>query len=142
VSGDENGSGSATSGDGATSDGDGSDSPSTAEKAVTVLSVVFTVFLFAFLVWHALQVPADATPRADIERVEELPGDRVGVTVLLTNPGSEGLLSATVAVNCTQPAPSAEFTHVPTDGRRSAVLVCPAGTGRNATANVTMWQTA
>lgn len=127
-------------------DGDGgsgeSQRPSTAEKVTTAVSVLFTVSLFAFLVWQTLQAPAAGSPDATVESVERLPDGRVGVTVVLTNTGREGLLSATVAVDCDRPPPSVQFTHVSVDGRQTAVVACPAGTGQNATANVTVWQTA
>lgn len=142
--GDRGGSGGDNGGAGG-NNGDSSDSesgPSTVERAVSVVSVVFTVLLFAFLVWQALQVPADTSPRADITDTERLPDGQVKVTVVLTNPASEGLLSATVEVDCTRPPPSVQFTHVPTDGRQHAVFVCPSGSVANASANVTTWQTA
>lgn len=112
------------------------------EKAVTAVSVVFTVLLFAFLAWHALQAPGSTSPQVDVTDVTERSDGQVEVTVVLTNSASEGLLSATVEVDCAQPPPSFQFTHVPTDGREQAVLVCPPGTAVNATANVTTWQAA
>lgn len=120
----------------------GDDGPSTAEKAVTVVSVLFTLLLLAFLISQALNVPAEATPEAHVERVEELPGNRTAVTVVMRNPSNEGLLTATVAVGCTQPPPTISFTHVPTDGRQKAVLVCPGTVDSDVTANVTVWQSA
>ena len=122
--------------------GSGGDGPSTAEKAITVVSVLFTLLLFALLVSQALSVPAEATPEAHVESVEELPGNRTAVTVVMRNPSNEGLLTATVAVGCTQPPPTIDFTHVPTDGRQKAVLVCPGAVGSDVTANVTVWQSA
>ena len=144
---DENGSGDG-SGGGANGNGHGDNGngggngPSTAETAVTIVSVLFTLLLFAFLILQAFNVPAETAPEAHIESVEDIPGNRTAVTVVLTNPANEGLLTATVAVNCTQPPPSIQFTHVPTDGWQRAVLVCPGATGNNATANVTVWQAA
>jgi len=135
--------GGSDSGDGQRGSGDdGERERSRAEQAVALVSVVFTVLLFAFLVWQALHVSASATPAAHVQSVDDLPGNRTGVTVVLANPVPEGLLLATVEVDCTQPPPSIDFTHVPTDGRETAVLVCPDGTTSNATANVTVWQTA
>lgn len=112
------------------------------EKAVSVVSVLFTVMLFAFLIWQALQVPANTSPDAHIANTEELPDGQVAVTVVLRNSASRGLLSATVAVDCEQPPPNFQFMHVPASSRQEAVLVCPASGVGNATANVTTWQTA
>lgn len=113
-------------------------SPSTAEKALTVLSIGFTVLLFGYIASQAVQPPAGVHPQAEVVGTEQLSRRSVVVHVKLTNPGNEGLISATVEASCGQPPPDTTFDYVPAGGRERGVLVCPQGT-TNPTVSVSAW---
>lgn len=104
--------------------------PSTAEKVLTGISVVFTVLLFGFVAWQAIQPPGGAHPQAEVVGTDEAANGSVLVRVELTNPGNAGLISATVEANCSQPPPDTTFEYVPSGGRERGILVCPPGTTR------------
>ncbi len=114
----------------------GDDKPSTVEWAVMGVSVAVTLFLFAYVAWHAVVTPTDATPEATVEGTEMLTDGRVAVTVAVRNPSSEGLKSVTVSADCSNE--SIRFTHVPIDDRQRGTVVCPAGT-EDPTATVRDW---
>ena len=102
--------------------------PSTAEKVLTAISIAFTVLVFAFVAWQAVQPPTSGAPRAKTVGVQTGPNGSTLVHVRITNPGNAGLLSATVEANCSQPPPEVAFENVPAGGQEEGVLVCPAGT--------------
>lgn len=104
--------------------------PSTAEKVLTGISVAFTLLLFGYVAWQAVQSPGATQPEAEVVGVERLANGSVAVRVELTNPGGSGLISATVEASCDQPPPDATFEYVPADGREQGILVCPPGTTR------------
>lgn len=112
------------------------DSPSPAEWVVMAVSVAVTVALFGFVVWHAATTPAAATPEATVTGTETTEDGRVAVTVEVYNPGATGLESVTVSVDCTDA--SIEFSHVPTDSRRTGTLVCSADAD-DPTASIRSW---
>jgi len=114
----------------------GDDEPSTAEWAVVAVSVAVTLFLFAYVAWHAAVTPTDATTEATVEGTETLTDGRVAVTVAVRNPSSEGLKSVTVSADCSNE--SIRFTHVPINDRQRGTVVCPAGT-EDPTATVRDW---
>lgn len=95
---------------------------------LTGISVVFTVLLFGYVAWQAVQQPSGAHPQVEVVGTEQLSNDSVAVRVELTNPGNQGLISATVEVNCDQPPPDTTLEYVPAGGREQGVLVCPPGT--------------
>lgn len=101
---------------------------STAEKVLTGVSVAFTVLLFAYVAWQAVQQPDGTHPQVEIVGTDELQNGSVLVRVELTNPSDQGLVSATVEASCGRPPPDVTFEHVPAGGRDRGVLVCPPGT--------------
>ncbi|WP_225333298.1 hypothetical protein [Halomicrobium urmianum] len=104
----------------------GGDEPSAAEWVVTVVSVAVTLLLFGYVAWHAVTTPASADPVATVAGTEATDDGRLAATVSVDNPGSQGLESVTVAVDCANE--SLTFAHVPTDAERTGTVVCPAGT--------------
>lgn len=114
----------------------GDDSPSATEWAVMGVSVAVTLLLFGYVAWHAATTPAAATPEATVTGTQTTDDGRVVVTVEIYNPGNTGLESVTVSADCTDA--SIEFTHVPTDSRRTGTLVCPPGT-EEPSASVRSW---
>lgn len=125
-------------GSGGSSGGGGT---STVERAITAISVAFTLVLLGVVLWQSVTAPADVRPQASVTEVETGPNGRLEVTVELVNQGSVGLASATVEVGCTQPPTELVFQHVPASGRRQGTVVCPSGTtGPDVT--VTGWQEA
>lgn len=101
-------------------------------------SVVFTVLLFAFVLWQASTTAAVAEPAATVTETEPLPGGDVKVTVSFRNAQDIGLVAATVEVDCDAPPPEITFEHVPAGDRRTGHVVCPSGT-ENPTASVSTW---
>lgn len=118
--------------------GDRSEGPSTAEKTLTAISIAFTLLLFGFVAWQAVQPPTGGQPQAEVLGTEEASNGSVLVTVELTNPGSAGLISATVESDCTRPPTETRFSYVPAGDREQAILVCPSGTTR-ANVSVSSW---
>lgn len=116
----------------------GDEGPSTMEKVVMVVSVTFTVLLFAYVVWQAAVTPSGVAPEANVIGTSQMADGDVRVNVEIVNSQDIGLLTATVEVDCTTPAPSVDFQHVPADGRMTGYLTCPPGTS-NATASVSAW---
>lgn len=104
--------------------------PSTAEKVLTGISVAFTVLLFGYVAWQAVQPPGGVGPQAEVTGTEQLSNGSVAVHVELTNPGDTGLVSATVEANCDQPPSDTTLEYLPAGGREQGVLVCPPGTTR------------
>lgn len=102
----------------------GDDEPSAAEWIVVAVSVVVTLSLFGYVAWHAATTPDHARPEASIVGTQTVDDGRSVVTVELYNPGSTGLESVTVSVDCS--SESITFQHVPTDARLSGTFVCPA----------------
>lgn len=123
------------------SGGDGGDGQSTVERAITVVSVVFTLAVVGVLVWQALTAPAGAQPRVSVVETGPAPGGGVGVTVELVNRGSVGVDAVTVELDCESPPPELTFQHVPASGRREGTVVCPAGTTAP-NASIATWQQA
>lgn len=118
---------------------DGEDkSASPAERLLMVVSSVFTVALFAFVLWQASTTPVMAEPTATIIGTETLPGGDLKVTVDFRNEQDVGLVMATVEVDCDTPPPELTFEHVPADDRRTGYVICPPGT-ENPTATVSTW---
>lgn len=88
------------------------------------VSVAVTLLLFGFLVWHAVTIPAAGAPSATVTDTEETEQGLV-VSVEVTSPGSTGVNSVTVGVDCA--SESIQFRHVPANGHRSGGVLCPAG---------------
>lgn len=113
--------------------------PSAAEKAVMVVSIAFTVSLFAFAGWQMAMAPSDgAEPEVSVVGMEPMEDGSVAVTVRLRNPRNVGLISATVSSNCTSPPTELEFSYIPADSDRTGTLVCPPGT-RTSSVSVVSW---
>lgn len=110
------------------SQSNGSRTTTTAEKAVMVVSVLFTISLVIYGGWQMAVAPTATTPNATVVETETIPSGDVAVTVRLRNPGDVGLISATVEANCSTPPPSVELTYVPALSTRQGKLVCPPGT--------------
>jgi len=111
---------------------------STAEKAVMVISVGFTVTLFGFAIAQALMAPGPAEPTVVI--IDERPASDGDViyTVELRNHDDVGLVSATVEAACTDPPAELRFQNIPASGTREGSVVCPPGT-RDPALSVTTW---
>lgn len=107
------------------------------EKAVMVVSVLFTLSLFGFAIWQSLTGASAVVPTADLTGSEET-SDGVQYTVELRNEGDIGLVSATVEVGCTDPPTTLTFENVPAGGRRVGTVVCPPGTS-DPTVSVVTW---
>ncbi|WP_459194262.1 hypothetical protein [Halosimplex sp. J119] len=99
--------------------------PSWAEKGVMVVSVAFTVLLFAYAGWQMVGTPTGETPQVSVEGTDPLENGSVAVTVRLRNPSDVGLVSATVEANCSSPPPEIGFSYVPAASTRTGTLVCP-----------------
>lgn len=106
----------------------GKQGTSTAQLAVMVVSVLFTLSLLAYGGWQVVTAPEATTPTVSVAETETLPVGDVAVTAQLSNPSYVGLVSATVEANCTTPPPSVELRYVPASSTRRATLVCPGGT--------------
>lgn len=113
----------------------------TAEKAVMVVSVLFTLSLITYGGLQMVTTPDGTTPNAAVVETEPLPSGEVAVTIRLTNPGDVGLISTTIAANCSTPQPSVQLTYVPASSTRQGTLVCPPDT-TNPNVSVTNWVTA
>lgn len=137
------GSGADGSGDGGDDDGsgggsgEGSNGIPTAETVVMAVSVAFTLALFGFALWHALVGPGAVAPTVSVVDSQPAPGG-VQYTVVLSNRGDLGLVTATVEADCTDPPVEVVFENVPADGRRTGTVVCPPGTVDPAV-SVTSW---
>lgn len=118
--------------------GKGEQQPSTAERVLTGISVAFTLLLFGYVAWHAVQAPGGTQPQVEVVGTERLANGSVLVRVEFTNAGDEGLLSVTAQVACSQPPPDVTLENVPAGGVQRATLVCPSGT-TNPDAEVTAW---
>ena len=112
--------------------------PSLADRLIVVTSTVFTLLLFAYVIWQGATTPIDASPTATVVGTDTLQDGSVEVTVEFENPQDIGLVSATVEVDCGTPPPELTFDHVPADDRRTGYVICPSGT-ENPSASVTSW---
>lgn len=121
-------------------DANGQSGPTTAELALTAISVTFTVLLVGFLVWQALTTPVDAVPEASVVEVTQTGSGERQVDLEIVNRGSRGLLSASVEVDCGASSQAVTFDNVPADGIQRATVLCPAGS--SPTANVTTYKNA
>ncbi|MFB6179244.1 MAG: hypothetical protein ABEI77_05920 [Halorientalis sp.] len=114
------------------SDGDDgagtSSNPSTAQKAVTITSILLTVVLFGYAGWQLLSAPTPAPPEAHVRNTSTLSDGRVAVTVELRNRMDTGFETVTVESSCTDPPTELEFTYVPALATRRGTIVCPANT--------------
>lgn len=100
---------------------------STAEKVLTVISVALTLLLFGYVAWQATQPTNKTLPEVSVVGTETAANGSLVVHVRLVNPGDEGLISATVEANCTQPPPDVTLDYIPADGTARGVVVCPPG---------------
>lgn len=98
-----------------------------AEKVAMAASVLFTLSLFGFALWHSFTGAGTAAPTVGVAGSEETPTG-VRYTVELRNPGDVGFVSVTVRAGCTDPPTEVTFENVPAGGRRRATVVCPPGT--------------
>lgn len=121
--------------------GDGERQVPAVERAMTVVSVGFTLVLVGLVLWQSLTAPTDVRPQVAVTGVETEPAGRVEVAVELLNPGDVGLASVTVELDCATPPPALTFQHVPASGRRQGTVVCPPGT-TDPNATVAGWQNA
>lgn len=101
---------------------------STAEKAVMVISITFTVLLFAYAGWQMVSPPTAGPPEVSVVETTPLGNDSVAVTVRLRNPSDVGLITATVESNCSSPPAEVGFSYIPALSTRTGTLVCPSGT--------------
>lgn len=95
-----------------------------AEKAVMVISVSFTVLLFAYAGWQMAAAPDAESPEVTVVETAVLENDSVAVTVRVRNPTDAGLISATVESDCSFPPASVSFSYVPALSTRTGTLVC------------------
>lgn len=109
-----------------------------AEHLLMVASAVFTVLLFAYVIWQGATTPVGAAPTATVVGTERFAGDEVKVTVAVQNPQDVGLVMVTVRVGCDAQSPELVFEHVPADDRRRGYAICPRET-ENPTATVSTW---
>lgn len=123
------------------SEGDDQGSPATVERVVIVVSTLFTLALFGYVLWQATLASTAVAPAATVVGTAELPDGRERVEVAVENDQQVGIASVTVAVHCTSPPARMTFEHVPVDGRRTGFVVCPPGTG-TPRVTVTGWQEA
>ena len=112
--------------------------PSTVEKAVMVISVGFTLALFAFVIAQALTTPTAVNPTVSVLGTQPMENGDVRVEVRLTNPSDVGIQFATAQVNCTSPPPEIQFQHIPADDYQIGYVVCPSGT-TDPNASVSSW---
>lgn len=104
TSGNADGSDGQTGGDNQNGGGQsGSQGASTVEKGVTVVSVAFTLLLFAHVGWQMVVPPQTTTPQVSVGETEPMANGSVAVTVRLRNPANVGLITATVQSNCSSP---------------------------------------
>lgn len=113
----------------------------TFELVIVAVAVAFTVALFSFAAWHALAGATDARPTATVTGVAAATGNATYYDVSIRNPGDAGVASATVAVECPDPARTVTFENVPANVYRNATVRCPPGGGASAdaTATVVSW---
>lgn len=98
------------------------------ERAVVAVSVLLIVSTLGFVLWQATVTPEVANPRVNIQSVEPVDGgDHLRVKIELDNRRGPGLASTQVAVECGGTERAVEFEHVPSGGRRTATIICPAG---------------
>lgn len=114
----------------------GDDEPSAAEWVVVIASVLLTVSLFGFVAVHAVATPGQAPPEVTVVETQTADDERRLVEVEVVNPGSRGLESVTVSVDCSEEPIS--FQHVPADAHLTGTVVCPAGSD-TPTASVENW---
>ena len=121
-------------------DGDGSSDRerSTVEVVVMVVSVLFTVSLFAFVGWQVVSGPTATEPRGTAVDTRTVANGSVVVTVELRNRQDIGLLSATVGADCSTPPPEVMFEYIPASSNRRGNLVCPPGS-ETPTVSVSSW---
>ena len=130
--------------DSSSDDGNGGDQgseesgPSTVEKAVMVISVGFTLALFAFVIWQAMMTPTAVDPTVSVLGTQQMANGDIRVEVRFTNPSDIGIQSATVEVNCDSPSPEIDFQHVPADDYQVGYVACPSGT-ENPEASLSSW---
>ncbi len=122
-------------------EGDDQGPPTTVERVVIVVSTLFTLALFGYVLWQATVASTAVAPAATVVGTTELPDGRERVEVAVRNDQQVGIASVTVAVHCTSPPARMTFEHVPVDGRRTGFVVCPPGTG-TPRVTVTGWQEA
>jgi len=103
------------SGDKSGLDDDGS---STAERTVTVVSVL----VFSFAAWQAVTV-AEGPPRTHVAEMTPTE-DGVRAAVVVTNPPDEGLAQVTARVQCGEPSTEVTFSTVPPGDERRAHVRC------------------
>ena len=111
-------------------DGDEEDGGGAAllERAVVTVSVLLIVSTIGFVLWQASVTSEVADPRVNVQSVEPVGGgDHLRVRIELDNRRGPGLASVQVAVECGGTERAVEFEHVPSGGRRTATVTCPAG---------------
>lgn len=108
------------------------------DRILMAISAVFTVALFAFVIWQGVTTPSAGVPTAQVTGTETLQDGDVRVAVTFRNPRDVGLVLATVEVDCDTPPPELTFEHVPADDRRTGHVICPSGT-ENPNATVSTW---
>ncbi|RDI69668.1 hypothetical protein [Halopelagius longus] len=101
---------------------------SAVEKAIILVSVAFTVSLFAFAAVQMVSTHSATAPTVDVVNRQTMENGDVVFVVKFANDQDAGIESATVEANCTSPPTTLEFTNVPSDGTRYGRIVCPPGT--------------
>lgn len=115
--------------------------PPTAEKTITAISVAFTLLVFGYVAWHAVEPPDWSPPEVEVVGAERADDGSLLVHVQFRGSGDRGLASATVEADCAQPPPELTFEHVPAGGRERGTLVCPPGT-TDPNVSVSSWEPA
>lgn len=121
--------------------GGGDEDVSAVEIGIMVVGVVVAAALVGFAVSQGLAGDGAAAPTVTVTDQRSLDDGRTAVAVRLENDMDVGLVSATVAVECTDPPAEVTFENVPADGVRTATVVCPSGTA-DPGASVSGWTAA
>ena len=100
---------------------------STIQKIVIVVTVAFTLFLFAYAGWEILTPPAAEAPQASVVETERTADGEVAVTVQVYNPKDVGLISVTVQSHCSSQSVQVQLSYVPASATRTGTVVCPPG---------------
>lgn len=109
-------------------DDEQSDGAALLERVVVAVSILLIASTLGYVLWQASVMPEAANPRVNIQTVEPMDGgDRLRVSVELDNRQGPGLSLVQVAIECGGTEHEVEFEHVPSGGRRTATVTCPAG---------------
>lgn len=114
------------------------DGPTLVERAVTAVSIVVTLLLFAAVLWQAAVAPTNQAPTATVVETAPAQDGGVRVSIVVANPSVAGFESVSVSVNCTDPPVELVYEHLPAGDRRTKQVRCPSW-NRSTTVSVTSW---